>query len=175
MIMRNSRRHVFAWSIAALCATACDFAQTDVALRRPLRKSAGPVLSERFSVRYTGSYAVSLEFPWPIEDAEVATLVNQAAAYSKSESASTVFDFSWEVRESDRLIAEGSGRKGPSGVVDTSDSGLGGGPPKTRALAFGKFNARKGGEYTLRFTAGSEFGRVAGALPILKVEHWPPM
>ena len=175
MIARNSVRRAFAWSVAGLCVIACDLAQTDVALRRPLRESPGTVFSESLSSRYTGLYVVTLEFPWPIEDDEVAALVNQAAALSKSDGALASFDFSWEVREDDQLVGEGSGRRGASGVVDTSDSGLGSGTLKTRALVFGSFNARKGGKYTLWFTLGPEFGKVVRASPTLQVEHSPPL
>jgi len=79
------------------------------------------------------------------------------------------FDFDWRILRDEKVVARGTGRRGATGVVDTGSEGLGGGPLKSRALAFGKFTAEANRIYTIEFYPGAELAPVLRSNPQLEV------
>ena len=154
-------------------AAACDQTPIDVAVRASLDRGTQKI-ARSFKTRYTGSYGITLQFAWPISDQAVADTVNAAAAATGSAVVATAFDFTWQIRRGSEIVAQGSGRDGVTGVIDTSDSGLGGGRLKTRALRFGTFSARKGEQYVLDVSIGSGFENIFNGFPVLHVQREPP-
>jgi hypothetical protein len=139
------------------------------ALRRELSVDDLQGVRTSFTPALSGKYAVTLDFPQPIDDDQARDLVNRAAGGIGIDSAPVRFDFEWRVLDAGRLIARGTGRKGATGTIDTVSSGLGGGPLKSRALAFGEFRAEAGRHYTIELNVGSEFASLLRGKPQLEV------
>lgn len=163
--------------VALTCAPACEMrgpsGRVDsIALRATLTPVTGARQSWSFTVNHSGAHDISLEFPWPIEDKEAADLVQRATeSVGTTATVPAEFDFSWEILEDTKQLAHGSGDGGVRGIVDSSDSGLGGGPLKSRALVVGTFPAQTGVTYTLRVVPRSAFAPLLRAKPAVLIER----
>lgn len=142
-------------------------------LRRELSVDDLKGVRASFTPALSGNYAVTLNFPQPMEDPQARDLVNKAASGVGIDEAPARFDFEWRVLDADKLIARGTGQEGATGTIDTGSSGLGGGPLKSRALAFGEFTAEAGRHYTIELKVGSEFAPVMRGKPQLEVRLDP--
>ena len=154
--------------------TACDFhpangREDGVALRTALTNAEGGNVDRPFSVKRDGTYVVSVEFAWPTANTEAAELFERAAADVGTGNVPRPFDFAWQVLGDGDQIAEGSGRQGALGLIDSSDTAMGQGQPTSRALVFGAFPARVGVSYTLRLRPGPEIGPLLRASPSVLV------
>jgi hypothetical protein len=138
-------------------------------LKRELTVQALEGERASFTPALSGDYAVTLNFPWPIEDDSIRNLVNRAASGVGVDKSPARFDFEWRVLDGETLVARGTGRDGATGIVDTGSFGLGGGPLRSRALAFGKFSAEAKRPYTIEWKAGAGLASVIRAKPQLEI------
>ena len=144
-------------------------------LRARMTPAVGAEMSWTFTVRQSGPHTFGLEFSSPIEDAAVEDAVQRAAAgVGTATKIPAEFDFSWRIVTETNEVARGSGEEGVRGIIDSSDSGLGGGgPQKSRALVFATFPAQTGVPYTLRVTPRSGFITLFRANPAFFIERQP--
>ncbi len=159
---------------APACRTSgSDTREARLSLRARLTPATGARQSWSFTVKETGVHDVSLEFPWPIEDKEAADLVHRAVGTVGTAAAvPEEFDFSWEILEGTKEVAQGSGQKGVLAVTDSADSGLAP-APNSRALVFGTFPAQAGVAYILRVVPRSGFLPLLSAKPAFVIERKP--
>jgi hypothetical protein len=143
-------------------------------LRARMTPAVGAEMSWTFTVRQDGPHSLGLEFASPIEDAAVAEVVQRAAAgVGTSTKTPAEFDFSWRIVNETKEVAHGSGEEGVRRIIDSSESGLGGGPLKSRAFVFATFPAQTGVPYTLRVTPRSGFIPLFRANPAFIIEREP--
>ena len=150
------------------CVGFTDGRETQIAAAREL-SSPEPVSIE-FTAKASGSFSVILDFSWPIADASVLKVVDDAAATTGSDQA-PAFDFTWQLLRQARVISERTSPQRSTGTVDVGTSGLGGGPLKSRGLVFGDFGVKAGEVYTLRVLPGPGFGFIARAKPRVVVQR----
>ena len=161
--------------LAVSCGTSgADDRVNRLVLRARMTPAIGAEMSWTFTVRQSGPHSFGLEFSSPIEDTAVEDAVQRAAAgVGTATKIPAEFDFSWRIVTETNEVARGSGEEGVRGIIDSSDSGLGGGPLKSRALVFATFPAQTGVPYTLRVTPRSGFIRLYRANPAFIIERQP--
>jgi hypothetical protein len=161
--------------LTGTCMGACAGGRENwISLRSPLVPANRSGVSLSFTAKNDGAHDISLEFSWPINDEEVAEFVERAAATAGSPSAAEI-DLSWQLQDDTREVAHGNGHERVTGIVDTSSSGLGGGPLKSRALVFGTFSLSAGSTYTLRLLPGPGLDAILRVLPTIQIERRPAL
>lgn len=145
-----------------------------ISLRARMPPVTDARLSWSFTAKQTAPHDIGLEFSWPIEDKEVAELVERASgSVGTATAVPAAFDFSWHILEGTKELARGSGQEGVRGIVESSSSGLGGGDVKRRSLVFGTFPAQAGVTYTVRVVPKSAFGPLLRVAPAVLIEQKP--
>jgi hypothetical protein len=147
--------------LCTLAACRREDPEARVVLRGRLTAGVGAVHSWTFTVPQAGPHRVLLEFPEPIENPDVAGLVERAERAADDASTPQQFDFSWQVLEGPNDLAQG---KGPAGLR-ASDSTTG------RSLVFGAFDARTGVSYRLRIVPEAQFQGLIAGKPAVVVQR----
>jgi hypothetical protein len=127
-------------------------------------------VSIEFTARNSGPHMVVLEFPWPIDDAGLRKLVDDARATTGSDQAPP-FQFSWQLMHAGRVVSQRPSPLRSTASIDIGTSGLGGGPLKSLGLAFGGFELTAGEIYTLRVLPDYGFDVIARGRPRIVVEQ----
>jgi hypothetical protein len=142
------------------------------ALQRELTAEDLAGFTASFTPAVSGDYAVTLNFPQPIEDTEIRDLVNGA---TRSDDARARFDFEWRVLDGGQPVTGGTGRQGAAGIMETGSADLGGGEPKSTALVFGTFSGEAKRLYTIEFQAGPAMAPILRAKPQLEIVRVSPI
>src|SRR4029079_2070855 len=129
-------------------------------------------LHATFTPALSGEYYIALSFREPLQDVAVRDLVKRSASTIGMDDP-VRFDFDWRIVRDEKLVAGGTGRHGAAGGIDTGSEGLGAGPLKSRALAFGKFAAEANRVYIIELQARPAFASVLRANPQLEVRLEP--
>jgi hypothetical protein len=128
--------------------------------------------SASFTPAVSADYAITLNFPQPIEDEEIRDLVTGA---TRSDDARARFDFEWRVLDGGKPVTGGTGRQGAAGIMETGSADLGGGELKSTALVFGTFSGEAKRPYTMEFQAGPGMTPVLSAKPRLEIVRVSPV
>jgi len=153
---------------AASCVDSPDGRETQISAQREL--SSSDAVSIEFTAKNTGAHSVTLEFSWPIADAKVLEVVNNAGATTGTEQA-PAFDFTWQLLREGRVVSQRESPQRSTGTIEVGTSGFGGGPIKSIGLAFGGFELKTGEAYTLRILPGPGLGAIVRAKPRVVVER----
>jgi hypothetical protein len=137
-------------------------------LQRELGLDDGNGVRASFRPARTARYFIALQFRLPIQEDDTRDLVNRAASGVGRDRTPTRFDFTWRVFEADRVVAQGTGHNGATGVIDSGRGGLGG-DDTGRALTFGTFEVEANHAYELEFTPDAGFEPVLRSRPVLQV------
>lgn len=157
---------------AGSCVDSGGGRETRIAAVREL--SSLDAITIEFTARNRGAHSVILEFSWPIADAGVLEVVNNAGATTGSDQA-PVFDFTWQLLREGRVMSQRESPQRSTGTVDVGTTGLGGGPLKSRALVFGGFDLEAEQVYTLRVLPGPGFRAIVRAKPRVVIERLPAL